>query len=98
MEHIVRLEQDREALRSLHNLYWIRRLHGPRVTPRQAPGSVVESFSRPLFTSPGCVRQLSGAFLDAAFRRSATTACLRISGDVRDARPVPYSVEVRLAI
>src|SRR5205809_6534364 len=52
MEHVVRLEQDREAFGSLHNLYWICGLHGPRVTPWQAAGSVVESFARPLFTSP----------------------------------------------
>ncbi|SRR6266446_1649965 len=98
VKYIIRLEQDCQASWRLHDLDGIRRLHGSRVTPRQAAGRVVKAGAGPLFPSPGRVGKLSRAFLNAPLCGSAAAASIGIPGDVQNARPVPYPVEVRLAV
>ncbi len=96
VKDVVRLEEVDESFRRLNDLDGIFRLHGSRVSPREAKGGVIE-FRRLVHLRPcRCERQRSGAFLRTVPLAGAAPA--PVARDIGDARPSPHAAEVRFAI
>src|SRR5437867_9007528 len=54
VKNVVGFEQEREAIRLLHDLDWILHLPGSRVAPWKTVGGVVDAWTLPALRALGC--------------------------------------------
>src|SRR5215469_2566812 len=98
MEDVIRLEENRQALRGLHELHRIFHLPGARVAPRQAMRRIIEPVLHilPLRQSPLGVGKLAGSLLEAA--GTGRGAGFGVAGDIGHTWMVPDTVEIGLSV